>query len=173
MKSPKSLSIIESIGYWLSIGLGLGLAPLAPGTFGSLLGPPLVWLVQYLARWVPMPVFSFQAIVGIALFFLGVPICSLGSRVLGRKDPGAVVFDEIVAFFVVFAMVPVTWLSAIAGFLLFRLFDISKPYPVKKLEKYPDGWGVMLDDLMAGLYASIALVIFQRWIVPLFYSVRY
>ena len=110
MKSPNSLNAVQRVGYWLSIGFGLGLAPVAPGTFGSLLGPPLVWAVQTL-----MPGYGLQAAIGMALFFLGVPICDLGARVLGRKDPGAVVFDEIVAFFVVFAIVPVTWGSAILG----------------------------------------------------------
>lgn len=164
MKSPNSLNAFEKVGYWMSIGFGLGLIPVAPGTFGSLLGPPLVWIVQ-----TRIPGYGIQAMIGVVLFFLGVRVCDVGARVLGRKDPGAVVFDEIVAFFVVFAMIPVTWRSAILGFLLFRLFDISKPWPVKRLEKLPGGWGVMVDDLMAGLYAGLCLVVILNWVIPFFF----
>lgn len=145
------------------MGLGLGLIPVAPGTFGSLLGPPLVWCVQQFVSsvWV-------QFTIGILLILIGVPICNIGARRLGKKDPGAVVYDEIAAFFVVFAVVEVSWKSAGLGFLLFRLFDITKPWPIRRLEKLPEGWGVMADDLLAGLYASICLFAVVRWLLPCF-----
>lgn len=143
------------------MGLGLGLIPVAPGTFGSLLGPPLVWCVQQFVSsvWV-------QFTIGILLILVGVPICNIGARRLGKKDPGAVVYDEIAAFFVVFGVVAVSWKSAGFGFLLFRLFDITKPWPIRRLEKLPEGWGVMADDLMAALYAGICLFAVVRWLLP-------
>lgn len=134
---------------------------MAPGTFGSLLGPPLVWCVQRL-----VPSVWGQSIVAILLILLGVPICNTGASRLGKKDPGAVVYDEIAAFFVVFALVSVSWKSAGFGFLLFRLFDITKPWPIRRLENLPNGWGVMADDLQAGLYAGIFLYGLMHWVLP-------
>jgi phosphatidylglycerophosphatase A len=122
-----------------------------------------VWGVQQL-----VPAVWGQFVIGILLILLGVPICNVGARVLGKKDPGAVVYDEIAAFFVVFAMTPVSWKSAGFGFLLFRLFDITKPWPIRRLEKLPDGWGVMADDLMAGLYSCVLLVVLLRYCLPYF-----
>ena len=136
---------------------------MAPGTFGSLLGPPLVWSVRQL---VPA-VWGYSAI-GVLLILAGVPICEIGARRLGKKDPGAVVYDEIAAFFVVFATLEVTWTTAGFGFLLFRLFDITKPWPVRRLEKLPEGWGVMSDDLMAGVYSCILLTVMTHWVLPNF-----
>lgn len=137
--------------------------PQAPGTFGSLLGPPLVWCAQQL-----VPSVWGHFAIGVLLILLGVPICNAGARRLGTKDPGAVVYDEIAAFFVVFALVDVSWKSAGFGFLLFRLFDITKPWPIRRLEKLPAGWGVMADDLQAGLYAGIFLFVLMRWMLPYF-----
>ncbi|MBD3674396.1 MAG: phosphatidylglycerophosphatase A [Planctomycetaceae bacterium] len=165
-KSPKRRSFREQIGFWLSIGLGLGLIPIAPGTFGSLLGPVLVGGVQFVLPPAAPLSYLFQAVIGVVFFLLGVPICEIGARVLGRKDPGAVVFDEIVAFFIVFACIPVTPKSALLGFVLFRIFDISKPWPIRRLELLPGGWGVMADDLMAGVYAFACLAVILQWILP-------
>lgn len=157
---------MRRFAYWLSIGFGLGLAPVAPGTFGSLLGPPLIWAIQSLLPESGFQGYGIQAVVGVVLFLVGVPICEVGSRVLGRKDPGAVVFDEIVAFFVVFACVRVNLITAGLGFILFRIFDISKPWPIRRLEKLPEGWGVMADDMMAGVYACASLLVIMHWILP-------
>jgi len=126
----------------------------------------LVWSVQLILPETGMQRYLPQAGIGVGLFFLGVPICNIGARILGRKDPGAVVFDEIVAFFVVFACISVTPKTALLGFVLFRLFDISKPWPIRRLEYFPDGWGVMADDLMAGLYAFASLWLILQWIFP-------
>jgi len=142
--------------------------PVAPGTFGSLLGPPLVWGIQSLLPGESLSAYLLQAGLGMLFFLLGVPLCNIGSRVIGRKDPGSVVIDEIAAFFVVFACVPVSWETGILGFLLFRLFDITKPWPVRRLEQLPEGWGVMADDLMAGLYACFVLLFIVWGISPLF-----
>lgn len=141
----------------VAIGFGLGLIPLAPGTFGSLLGPPLAWGIEQLPWWgrLAMP---------LVLFALGVPICAAGARFLRLKDPGPVVFDEIAAFSIVFLAVPVNLKTAVAGFVLFRIFDITKPWPARQLERLPGGVGIMADDYAAGAYAAVILWFLNRWL---------
>lgn len=135
---------------FLATGCGLGLAPVAPGTFGSLGGLVLV----YALSWLPL---AGQVGVELVVIALGVWLCTRAGQLLGRMDPPSVVWDEIAAFPIVFAGVALTPLTAILGFAWFRLFDISKPFPIHRLERFPAGWGVMADDLMAGVYASLGL----------------
>src|SRR5262245_27650800 len=104
----------------LATGFGVGFAPKAPGTFGSLLGLPLVWGIQQLPAWA-------QYAAPFVAFAAGVPICGIAARRMGLKDPGAIVFDEIAAFTVVFLLVPISLTTAAIGFTLFRVFDIVKP----------------------------------------------
>jgi len=101
----------------------------------------------------------FQVVTIALLILAGIPICHRAAQLLATDDPGSVVYDEIIAMPIVFLAVPLNWGNAIAGFLLFRLFDISKPPPISQLEKLHGGFGVMADDVMAALYASIALVL--------------
>jgi phosphatidylglycerophosphatase A len=145
---------------WPATGFGLGFIPWAPGTWGTLLGLPLAWGIQHL------PDVGLQLVATIACCVLAVFIGDLAIPQLGRgKDPGCVVIDEIVAVPITFFLVPMTapipglpvWAVAVAGFLLFRLFDITKPPPARQLEKLPGGLGVMADDWAAGVYANIAL----------------
>ena len=96
-------------------------------------------------------------LLAVPIFAIGVPICNRATAVLKAKDPGCIVFDEVAAFPQVFAVVEVTWLSAAIGFAWFRLFDISKLWPGKRLEQLPGGLGVMADDTIAGMYAGVAL----------------
>jgi phosphatidylglycerophosphatase A len=157
--NPSGWSLLDHLAVSLGTGMGIGFAPKAPGTFGSLLGPPLVIATQQLD--LSLPVLSF---VIVAFCLLGIPICSRASAVLGKHDPGQVVYDEIAAFWLVFLPqlvvgTPITWQHAIAGFVLFRLFDISKPWPVSRLERLPGGLGIMADDLAAGLMAAAVLLI--------------
>jgi phosphatidylglycerophosphatase A len=141
---------------WLASGLGLGFLPWVPGTWGSLWGLPLAWGVGRL----PWPA---ALTVACAVWLMGVPLCALAARRLGRKDPGAVVWDEIAAFPVVFFLVDLTrplpqlWPTLAAGFVLFRVFDILKPPPIRSLERLPGGWGIMVDDVAAAAYARVAL----------------
>lgn len=141
----------------LATGFGVGRIPQAPGTFGSLVGLPLAWGVQQLP-----PVWQYVA--AAIVVAIGVPICERGAKLLNAKDPGAVVWDEIAAFPVMFLFVPFTVATAIAGFLLFRLLDISKPWPCRPLERLPGGLGIMTDDLVAGLYSGAALWCIARWL---------
>ncbi len=135
----------------------MGRIPRAPGTFGSLVGLPLAWGVQCLPP-------TWQYIATALVFAIGVPICERGARLLHAKDPGAVVFDEIAAFPVIFLFMPFQTATAVAGFLLFRLFDISKPWPCRPVERLPGGLGIMADDLVAGLYSGAALLCVARWL---------
>jgi phosphatidylglycerophosphatase A len=140
------------LAVWLATGLGIGPYVPAPGTFGAAWGSLLAWGLAYL----PAPL-RWMAIA--ALNLVGVPICTSAGRSLGRgKDPGAIVWDEIVTVPIVFLLVPmVNWRVAAAGFFLHRLFDTTKPPPARQLERLPEGWGVMADDLAAAIYACVAL----------------
>lgn len=146
----------------LAAGGGLGYLPKAPGTFGSLLGPLLFWLqtqrISHDPRWL-LVVF-----VGSLNFLIGVWLSERAIRVSGQKDPQFVVCDEFFAFAWVYLFTPLTWTTAVLGFLWFRLFDITKPGPVGWAEKLPGGWGVMADDAMAGLLAGGCLWGTMQWI---------
>lgn len=151
-------NIKEQFILLLATGLGIGYAPHAPGTFGSLLGPLLVMGILY---WnLAFPVYLILTVV---LFLVGVYVCNQGAKILGLDDPGCIVFDEIAAFTVV--LIPVVywpssanflWISIIA-FLWFRLFDIWKPWPVRFFDRIHGGWGIMADDYVAAIYAAICL----------------
>ena len=131
----------------LSLGFGSGLAPVAPGTFGTLAAVPLYLLIAQLA----LP--YYLAIVALG-FAAGVYLCSYTSAALGVHDHGGIVWDEFVGFWITMIAVPVTWQWIVAGFVLFRVFDIVKPWPVKIADtKMTGGLGIMLDDVLAGLYA--------------------
>jgi len=93
----------------------------------------------------------------LVLLLIGGPLCTWASELFGKKDPGSVVYDEIAAMPLVFLFVPVTPWTLALSFLWFRLFDILKPWPIRKLEHLPRGWGVMIDDTMAALYAAVCL----------------
>lgn len=152
---------------------GVGHIPLAPGTWGSLLG--IVVYVAFLYASVPVSAFAyarglepeqFQALqttlelaLLIGIVWVGIWAATRAEPLLGGKDPGAVIIDEIAGQLVTFLFVPFTlpmWMIPI-GFLLFRFFDIWKPYPIRRVEKLESGLGVMGDDLVAGVYAGTVL----------------
>jgi phosphatidylglycerophosphatase A len=138
----------------LATGFGLGLVAVAPGTVGTAIeGLPLAWAISRL------PGTGWQVLVIVVLFAIGVPLCTAAGRALGgSKDNQAIIWDEIVTVPVVFLLVQLAnWKVALAGFLLHRLFDITKPPPCAQLERLPDGLGVMADDLVAALYAGLTL----------------
>ena len=130
MNLPPSRMGVSS---WLATGLGVGLIPWAPGTFGTVVGLPLAWGLGHLD-------ILWQCVAIAVLFAIGVPICTLAARQLGRgHDPRCIVLDEIVAVGVTFLGVPMERLWVVVlGFGLFRLFDISKPPPARQLERLPD-----------------------------------
>jgi len=130
---------------FLAQGCGLGWSRIGPGTAGSLGAVPLAWALKAA---LPQPL-AYLAMVIVVVCF-GIWICQQATRILNVKDPGSVVLDEIAAMLLIYAFVPWTWATAIAGFVLFRILDISKPWPIRVLERMPGGWGIMADDLYAG-----------------------
>lgn len=144
---------------FLAQGCGLGWSRLGPGTAGSLGAIFLAWALKWL---LPQPL-AYVAMLIVVICF-GIWICQQATRILNVKDPGSVVLDEIAAVLLIFAFVPWTWWNAIAGFILFRIFDISKLWPIRVLERLPGGWGIMADDLFAGGLVGAILSIANHFI---------
>jgi phosphatidylglycerophosphatase A len=146
-----SVARIASRGAFLvATGLGSGYSPFAPGTAGSLVGLILFWP---LAHRPPLQVLGATVV----LTLVAVLAADHVSRRLGRKDPGLVVVDEVAGQWVSLLFLPFTPGTAFAGFFLFRLMDVLKPWPARDLEHLPGGWGIVADDLMAGVYANLLL----------------
>jgi phosphatidylglycerophosphatase A len=151
---PAPPKLIDTLVLWLAEGCWLGRIPKAPGTFGSLWGLPIGWLFWHFQT---PP--AFRGLIWLALFLPGIWLCSHAARLRQRKDPGSVVWDEITAFPLVWIATDFSWPVLITGFLLFRLFDIAKPWPVRQFEKLPGGLGIMADDQIAAVYAAIGLLL--------------
>jgi phosphatidylglycerophosphatase A len=150
----------------LATGFGAGLSPVAPGTAGSLVGLAIAWLLSSHAGIVGSPVGLLMS--GLAVGALGVAVSGPVCRVLGSEDPGCIVIDEVAGQLVACAGVGLVagaplwaWLAA---FALFRLFDVVKPLGIRRLQSLPGGWGVVIDDLLGGLYAAMAVFVLGRWI---------
>ena len=141
---------------FLSLGCGSGLVPVAPGTAGTLAAIPVYLLLQDLSLAV------YVAVVSVA-FLAGIPLCAWTARRLGVHDHPAIVWDEIVGYLVTMVAAPAGWQWIVAGFVLFRLFDIAKPWPISWLDRrVTGGLGIMLDDLVAGVLAAILLQLLFR-----------
>jgi phosphatidylglycerophosphatase A len=146
-----SAGLLKNPVHFLSLGFGSGLAPWAPGTFGTLAAIPLYLLLQ------PLPLVVYL-LVTLAALLLGFYLCGETARTLGVHDHGGIVWDEIVGFWITMIAVPLDWKWIVAGFLLFRLFDIVKPWPIKWIDsKVSGGLGIMLDDVLAGIFAWAGL----------------
>ena len=139
----------------IATGFGFGFSPVAPGTVGAVWGLLLAWMIAQL------PGLFWQTFAIVALCAIGVPICTAAARQLGGKDPKEVVWDEIATIPITFFLVPATMMSRpeilLIGFVFHRIFDIAKPPPVRNLEKLPNGTGIMMDDVAAGVYSCVAL----------------
>lgn len=136
--------LVASFGY-------VGRSPVAPGTAGSAAALPVFLAV----RLVGSP--AVEACLLVALGAAGVWSASVTERQLGVTDPGIVVIDEVVGMLLTLAFMPLGWGGILAGFVLFRVFDIIKPYPCAHAERLPGGWGIMADDVLAGVYANVVL----------------
>ena len=136
-----------------------GYIPIAPGTVGSIIGLLVFWLIKDYAS------FTIEMFVAAALFFAGVWASTIVEQVLERHDPGVVIVDEVVGMLVALMLLPPTITVMFVAFLLFRVFDIIKPYPARWCEQLSRGWGIMMDDVVAGLYVNVLLHI-TLWIVP-------
>ena len=128
-----------------------GHAPAAPGTVGSVAGLALFWAVRASGS------LAVEGLVLIAVTAVGVSVASRAETAYRRRDPGLIVIDEMAGVLLTLAAVPVGFGGAVVGFFAFRLFDIVKPFPARRAERLPGGWGVMADDLVAGLYAQALL----------------
>jgi len=143
---------------FLATGMWFGLVPFAPGTVGALWGLPLAWAISKL------PELWQQIAIIVVIAAVGIPLCTnAAQRMGGLKDPGSIVFDEIASLPMTFFMIPMDHSSVVlAGFVLHRLFDISKPPPARAFERFPAGLGIMADDWIAGLYSNLALQLLLR-----------
>ncbi|VAW92752.1 Phosphatidylglycerophosphatase A [hydrothermal vent metagenome] len=137
----------------LSFGFGSGLSPFASGTFGTLAAIPFYYYMQSL------PITYYLLMVALT-FALGVYICDVTSKALGVHDHGAIVWDEFVGYFITMIALPSGWTYIIVGFFMFRVFDVFKPWPINILdEKVSGGFGIMIDDVLAGVYALVCMQI--------------
>lgn len=152
---------------------GVGYLPIAPGTWGSLVGVA-IYLVAYLVEFnlglyllhggwsgplIESWLYSLDLVLLVLLSIIAIIASSRASELFGEKDPSRTVIDEVIGQLVVFLFIPLTtsWWLIGSGFLLFRLFDIWKPYPISDLQDLPGGLGVCADDLLAGVYAGVVL----------------
>lgn len=148
-------ALFASVANFFALGFGLGLAPKAPGTFGTLLGLPLLLVM-------PAELGSYLLVV-LVFFAFGVWCCDVCTRYLGVHDHGAIVWDEVVGYLITMVALPISWSWMLAGFVVFRFFDIIKPWPISWLDKrVHGGLGIMVDDVLAGIFAAITLQLVYR-----------
>ena len=138
---------MKRILIWLATGFGLGLSPFASGTVGSLLGIPLIYLVQ------GCPLWWGQAVSSLLLAAFAVPVCDAAEKAFGKKDDGRIVADEYLLLPIAINGVPLSPIMLIVGFLVARACDVIKPWPARGLQKVSGGLGVVIDDFFASLYA--------------------
>ena len=149
--TPGARTVLTDPVHLLAFGLGTGLAPKAPGTAGSLPGLLIGWFA------LPLPL-SWRLGLGLLLFLAGIWICGESARRIGVHDHPGIVWDEITGMYCVLLVVPPQILLYVLAFLLFRLFDIWKPWPIRDLDhRLSGGLGIMLDDVVAALYAASIL----------------
>ena len=149
----------------LATFFGVGRLQPGPGSWGSLVTVMLWWL---LTRWIT-PSWQPMAAISLALLVVavGIPAATRVARATGLKDPQFVVIDEVAGQIIPLIAVPVSWKSLLAGFILFRGFDIVKPPPIRKLERLPEGFGIVIDDVAAGLYAlAVMQVLLYFGVLP-------
>ena len=141
---------MKKVAWFIGTGAGIGLSPVAPGTFGT----AAALLIYYI---LPVPSTSY---IFLALILIGLIVGIWATGILSTDndpDPGKVVWDEYVGLWTTCFLVPKTWEFLILAFLIFRIFDILKPWPIKRIETFPKGWGIMLDDVLAGIYGNLCI----------------
>ncbi len=160
-KKPKienlNKKVLSSPVHFLAFGFGSGLAPFAPGTFGTLAAIPLYLLLQGLS----LPLYL---LITAVVCVVGVWICGKSSELLGVHDHSGIVWDEFAGYFITMIAAPPGWLWIVIGFALFRLFDIWKPWPISVLDKQVHGGlGIMVDDILAGIFSLVILQLIVRF----------
>ena len=145
------MNLSEKTVTFLATGGYAGLIPVAPGTFGSAVGLLVAWALSPLGLIASLPVVA-------CLILCSIWIAGRAEKIMGRKDPGCIVIDEIAGIAVTFVGLPFSWMSVVAGFLIFRCLDIAKPFPIRYVEKtLPGGSGVVMDDVVAGVMSNFIL----------------
>lgn len=156
---PDPRTILTDPVHLLAFGFGAGLSPVGPGTAGTIVAIPLVaasWLLPELARFA----------LGLLLILASVWVCGASARRLGLHDYSGIVLDEIAGFYLAMLIAPVGWAWMLAGFLLFRFFDIVKPWPIAVLDRrVGGGFGIVLDDLVAALFAGLVMRLAYLFVV--------
>ena len=148
---PTIKTVLTNPIHFLAFGFGSGLSPKAPGTVGTIVAIPIYLLYSQLAL-------INYFILLILLIFISFYIAGKSAELLGVHDHGGIVIDEICGYLVTMLFAPVNWQAIILGFVFFRVFDIFKPWPIKWLDqRIPGGVGIVVDDLMAGIYALLSL----------------
>ena len=158
-KLPHDVSkkIWQDPACFMAFGFGSGLMPYAPGTWGTLAAIPIYLLLAL------TPFYVYCSVV-LACFFLGIVICNKTSKILGVHDYGGIVWDEIVGFLLTMTLAPTGLVWILIGFILFRIFDIWKPYPINVVDKQVHGGlGIMLDDVLAAIPAWVILQSLAWW----------
>jgi phosphatidylglycerophosphatase A len=145
---------MKTISKIIASFFGIGFFPLAPGTVSSFV---LILLYKYFIHTWSWPVY---AAVGLIIYLIGVITASVAESSAERKDPRFVVIDEILGQWIALFMLPPSWPIVLAAFFLFRVFDIIKPLGIRRAESFPGGWGIMLDDILAGMYTGILINIY-------------
>ena len=141
---------------FLATGFYTGYTPIAPGTAGSLIGV-IIYLGMYRLFW------PYYLLILIVLSLFGICISNKATIYFFKeKDSKRIVIDEIVGFLIAMFLIPPTLKFVLAAFIVFRVIDILKPFPLRRLEKLPGGWGVMCDDLLAGVYANVIIQVIRR-----------
>jgi phosphatidylglycerophosphatase A len=141
----------EKLITFLATGFGSGLAPFVPGTMGTLVGVVICLLC------LPLP-WPIRLLIVIALLALSIYVAGQAEKIYQKKDDQRIVIDEIIGIQITMLPVAITILHLCVGFVLFRIFDILKPFPIGNLQRLPGGWGVVIDDVAAGIYAGVILL---------------
>jgi len=146
--------ILKDPVLFLAFGFGSGLSKYMPGTMGTLAAIPVYWVLVQTNAWA-------YSLITILVMLSGIVICEKAAEKLKVHDFGGIVWDEIAGFLITMWLVPFSWQAVAGGFVLFRLFDIVKPWPIKWIDrKVKGGFGIMLDDVLAGVFAGLILWMF-------------
>lgn len=160
-KQIRSKVSLRNPVHFLALGFGSGLAPAMPGTLGTVAALPLVWLAgQYLSL-------SLYVLFTLIACVIGIWLCGVTARDMEVHDDSSIVWDEIAGMLITMIAVPISWQTVLAGFILFRVFDIAKPWPISYLDKHiHGGTGIMIDDILAGLFSFACLhaLLFVGWL---------
>ncbi|WP_261815794.1 phosphatidylglycerophosphatase A [Vibrio gallicus] len=162
MSNPLDKIALSNPWHLLATGFGSGLSPIIPGTMGTLASIPFYLILVQL----PLPAYLLAVVISC---IVGIKICDITAQDMGVHDHGSIVWDEFAGFWITMSIVPLLglatndWKWVVAGFVLFRAFDMIKPWPISYLDKHVDGgFGIMIDDILAGVMAAISLVVLGK-----------